>query len=84
MSHKPLRAACVFAGQSHSHCAATIFDLIDLAANLVAGSAISITAWIATLNYKVWNDAMKRNAVEVSATRQLYKTIDCQWCIIRQ
>ena len=74
--YEPLRAARVFARQSHPDRGAFIRNLVDFAANLIARPAVLIAARIAGLNYKVGHDARNRLSVEVTSLRELNKVID--------
>ena len=76
MRHEPLRAAGVFARKRHADCGAFIRYFIDLAADLIAGSAVLIAARIAGLDDKIWHDARNRLAIKIASLRKLNKVIN--------
>src|ERR1051326_2617481 len=78
MRHEPLRAACIFARQSHTDRRMLKWNFVDFAANLIAGPAILIAARIAGLNYKVGHHARNCLAVKVASLGELNKVVDSQ------
>src|SRR5437868_150732 len=59
--NEPLRAAGVFARQGHADRAAVVGHFVDLAANLIAGAAVAVAAWVAALDDEVGHDAVERD-----------------------
>src|SRR5262245_64389385 len=69
MAKKELAATGVFARERHADRSALIKMLIDLAADLIAGSAVAIAARVAALHNEVRHDAMEHDAIEVFPLR---------------
>src|SRR6202008_908473 len=75
MGYEPLRAACVFARKCHPHRGTVVEHLIDLAADLIPRSAVTIAPWITVLNHKIWDYAVNRDASKVVALGKLNEVV---------
>src|SRR6266508_3738012 len=84
VSNKPLRSARVLTRKGYPYRAALVGNLVDLATDLIAGSAISITARIAILDYEVRNHAMNCDPVEVFAFGELDEVLHVHRCFVWQ
>ncbi len=63
----------------HSDCRAVVKHLIDLAADLVSGSAIAIAPRVAVLNHKVWHDAVNGDVSIIISLGKLNEVVYRQW-----
>src|SRR5258705_711642 len=84
MGDEPLRSAGIFTGQRHPDRPAFVGRFIYLAANLIAGAAVTIAARITVLNNKIWDHAMNCDAIEVTALGELDEIVDGHWRFFRQ
>src|SRR6185503_6369497 len=62
---EPLRATSVFAGECHSQRGAIVHQLIDLAANRVSRTPITVAPRVAALDHEVWHNSMKRDVAKI-------------------
>src|SRR5687768_11739713 len=82
--HKPLRTACVFAGQGHADRSAIVGHHVYFAPDRPTGSAVSVAARIAVLHYEVRHDAMDFEAVEIPRASELDEIVDRQRSVFGQ
>ena len=76
MCDEELAASGIFSGESHAESATKVGSGIDLAADLIAGATLAITAWITTLNDKIGDDTVKGGAVKVVASGECKQVFD--------
>src|SRR5262245_58645145 len=75
MRNEKLAAAGVFARQSHPDRAANVGPGVNLAANLISGTAFAVAARIATLNDEIRHDPVEGQVIEEAFARERDETI---------
>src|SRR6185503_16931010 len=73
MRNEELAAPCVRACQRHPHRTAGVAQTVDLIANDVSWTALTIASGIAILQYEVWHHPMPTAVVEVPVFGQSHE-----------